>query len=69
LLTQLELRKLRKLVFKQFRRAKVNRFEEYCTLWQRIRKQKDRRRRRCMAKLYRMERERELRSGALKLTA
>ena len=69
MLTQLELRKLRKLVFKQFRRVKQNRFELYCIEWQRIRKQKDRRRRKCMAKLYRMERERELRSGTLKLTA
>jgi len=69
LLTLLELRKLRKLVNKQFRRVKQNKFELYCIEWAKIRKQKDRRRRRCMSKLYRMERERELRSGTLKLTA
>jgi hypothetical protein len=69
LLTKLELRKLRKLVFKQFRRAKKNRFETYTLEWQRIRKQKDRRRRKCIAKLYRITRERELRGGALELAA
>ena len=69
MLTQLELRKLRKLVFKQFRRTKQNRLETYTLEWQRIRKQKDRRRRKCMSKLYRVEMERRLRSGELRLTA
>lgn len=69
MLTQLELRKLRKIIFKSWRREKQNKFETYCLMWARIRKQKDRRRRRCMAKLYRIEQERKLRSGQLQLTA
>jgi len=69
LLTQLQLRKLRKLVIKQWRSEKKNKFETYCLLWSRVRKQKDRRRRRCIAKLYRIEMERKLRNGELKLTA
>lgn len=69
MLTQLELRKIRKIIIKSWRREKKNKFETYCLMWARIRKQKDRRRRRCMAKLYRIEQERKLRTGELKLTA
>jgi len=69
LLTQLQLRKLRKFVVKSWRREKRNKFELYCTEWLKIKKQKDRRRRRCLAKVYRLEMERKLRNGELKLTA
>ena len=67
MLTQLQLRKFRKLIFKQWRFEKKNNFDKYCIEWTKIRKQKDRRRRRCIMKLYRIEQEQKLRSGALDL--
>ena len=65
----LQQRKLRKHLIKAIRNEKKIKLYLLNNHWIKIRKQKDRRRRKCMAKLYRMERERELRSGTLKLTA
>lgn len=56
ILSQKQQKRLKKYVIRQIRFYRRSRYENLNLLWAKIRKQKDRRRRRTLEKLYRMER-------------
>jgi len=62
-------RRLRKLVVRQIRLKRKDKLYNYLLKWTKIRKQKDRRRRRTMIKLWKIERMRLLRLGRLPLAS
>jgi len=62
-------RRLRKLVVRQIRLKRKDNLNRYLLKWAKIRKQKDRRRRRTMIKLWKLERMRLLRLGRLPLAS
>jgi len=62
-------RRLRKLVVRQIRLKRKDKLYNYLLKWAKIRKQKDRRRRRTMIKLWKIERMRLLRLGRLPLAS
>jgi hypothetical protein len=62
-------RRLRKLVIRQIRLKRQDRLQHYLLKWAKIRKQKDRRRRRTMIKLWKLERLRLMRIGMLPLAS
>jgi len=62
-------RRLRKLVIRQIRLKRQDRLQHYLLKWVKIRKQKDRRRRRTMIKLWKLERLRLMRVGMLPLAS
>ena len=62
-------RRLRKLVIRQIRLKRQDRLQHYLLKWAKIRKQKDRRRRRTMIKLWKLERLRLMRIGKLPLAS
>ena len=57
-------RHLRKLVIRQFRVYRKERYDNLNLIWAKIKKQKDRRRRRTLEKLYRLERIRLMKQQA-----
>jgi len=62
-------RRLRKIVIRQIRLKRKDNLNRYLLKWAKIRKQKDRRRRRTMIKLWKLERMRLLRLGRLPLAS
>jgi len=62
-------RRLRKIVIRQIRLKRKDNLNRYLLKWVKIRKQKDRRRRRTMIKLWKIERMRLLRLGRLPLAS
>lgn len=62
-------RRLRKIVIRQIRLKRKDNLNRYLLKWAKIRKQKDRRRRRTMIKLWKIERMRLLRLGRLSLAS
>ena len=62
-------RRLRKLVVRQIRLKRKDNLNRYLLKWAKIRKQKDRRRRRTMIKLWKLERLKLMRLGRLPLAS
>jgi len=62
-------RRLRKLVLRQIRLKRKDNLNRYLLKWAKIRKQKDRRRRRTMIKLWKLERLKLMRLGRLPLAS
>ena len=62
-------RRLRKIVIRQIRLKRKDNLNRYLLKWVKIRKQKDRRRRRTIIKLWKLERMRLLRLGRLSLAS
>ena len=62
-------RRLRKLVVRQIRLKRKDKLYNYLLKWAKIRKQKDRRRRRTMIKLWKLDRMRLLKQGRLPLAS
>jgi hypothetical protein len=69
MITLKQQRRLRKLVVRQIRLKKQDRLHHYIIKWAKIRKQKDRRRRRTMIKLWKLERLKLMRLGRLPLAS
>jgi len=69
MLTLKEHRRLKKLIVRQIRLKKKDRLEHYLLKWVKIRKQKDRRRRRTLVKLWKIERLRLMRLGMLPIAS
>ena len=69
MITLKQQRRLRKLVVRQIRLKRKDKLYNYLLKWAKIRKQKDRRRRRTMIKLWKIERMRLLRLGRLPLAS
>jgi hypothetical protein len=69
MITLKQQRRLRKLVVRQIRLKKQDRLHHYILKWAKIRKQKDRRRRRTMIKLWKLERLKLMRLGRLPLAS
>ena len=64
ILSPKQYRHLRKLVIRQLRVTRKEKYEKLNLIWLKIRKQKDRRRRRTLEKLYRLERIRLMKQQA-----
>lgn len=64
ILSPKQYRHLRKLVIRQLRVSRKEKYEKLNLIWLKIRKQKDRRRRRTLEKLYRLERIRLMKQQA-----